>query len=267
VLAARGAVKQARLHVPTIPKQGRQFHMGPLNHPSQGPRRIQAPRKSLLDVPSVRTFHSSPPAQAPPFDWGSIADKIHQYLLPQPAPAPKAPKAPAKRAAAPKDEPFAILPNGRGIPAEGWGDHYHGTKDVTEEELRTSGLPERGTSRDLARHVEPRSGSDDAANSAFRSATPYARSQADDGQGAVHWAGEGGLVVHYTAPYVDPGKELEGRIKGIDGKYRSALTRGEGERTTEARQPNSRIMRWGRVEDGRVQSWETNPDYVDPRKK
>jgi hypothetical protein len=206
-------------------------------------------------------MHSSAPAQAP-LGWGdAFRSLLGDRASAGPAAAPAQP--PAREAAPAQEPPFATLPSGKAIKSAGYADLYHGSADLDEAEVAESGLPARGNDRRLFNHVEPQEPGD-AANSAFRSATPYLRSPADDGQGAMNWAGESGLVVHYTAHHVDPGKELEGRIRMPNGRFRSPLTRGEGERTTEARIPQQHIKRWGRVTDGQVR-WVDNPHYADPR--
>jgi hypothetical protein len=99
-------------------------------------------------------------------------------------------------------EEWAILPSGKKIAPHGKGIIYHGwnDRDHLRSVIEGKGLPAIGTNWNIQEHTEAKNPS----NTAFRSGTPMLASPEPDlAQGAVYWAGEGGLVYAIETPYWD----------------------------------------------------------------
>jgi filamentous hemagglutinin len=118
---------------------------------------------------------------------------------------------------------FATV-NGQQIKPQNYQQLYHGTDNATlgfpssmkpedvAQQLYTQGLPERGSNIDLIDHA-----TNNPSDKAFRGTTTLPLSPNKDA-GAVHWAGEGGLVIELkNVPGYDVNAALEGQIKTMTG--------------------------------------------------
>lgn len=95
-------------------------------------------------------------------------------------------------------------------------------EDVAQQ-LYSDGLPARGSNIDLADHA-----ANNPSDRALRGTTTQPLSPNKDA-GAVHWAGEGGLVIELkNVPGYDVNAALEGQIKTITG-YKNNPNLGEQE--------------------------------------
>lgn len=157
-------------------------------------------------------------------------------------------------------EPRAILPDGREARPDHYGGGFHGTTQVQPTVALKQGLPQRGADWRLKEHSEQKG------CSAYRGCTLVA-SEPITGNGAAYWAGKGGWVYEIRGvPSWNVNRQLEGRVKTIQGMYRGNLMHGENEIAIPARVPSERIKAYGQVEEdssGRlfVKTWIQNPDY------
>jgi hypothetical protein len=123
--------------------------------------------------------------------------------------------------------------NGRQITPQNYQNLYHGTDNATlglpssmkpedvAQQLYKQGLPARGNNIDLIDHA-----TNNPESRAFRGTTQQPMTQNKDA-GAVHWAGEGGLVIELkNVRGYDVNAALEGQVKTIAG-YKNNPNMGE----------------------------------------
>lgn len=123
--------------------------------------------------------------------------------------------------------------------------HHGASAEVEPAFVASKGLPLRGNDIDLARHADQPAGYK-STDSAFRGTVPFPAYPGFT-NGAVHWAGSGGLVfeIHQWRGY-DLTK-LEGRISTVAG-HRSSLMQ-EQEIAIPARVPKRYVARIADVKE------------------
>lgn len=145
---------------------------------------------------------------------------------------------------------------------------FYGTHKVGIEEAFRSGIPLKGNDWRLLEHVLQTPHNGHNALSAFRGTTMLANINPTLGQGAIHWAEEGGWV-YEIGPMKgwNPEKLLEGQVQ-VAGRFKGAPHIIELETSVPARIAPHQIYKAGLVVESAgclvVREWKFNPNYPTP---
>jgi len=159
----------------------------------------------------------------------------------------------------------AILPNGQKVSPEPCGMLFYGTDKIGIDEAFRSGIPLKGHDWRLLEHVLQTRQNGHNALSAFRGTTVLANINPNLGQGAIHWAQEGGWVYH-IGPMEgwNPEKLLEGQVK-VAERFKGTPYEMELETSVSALIAPNQIYKAGLVVESAnclvVREWTLNPNY------